>query len=154
MGMTIEEFSDREFLLILRDMAEADGWAGSHDIADHLNFSPNGSAHRSVACRLSWLHRYGVVEREHERDEHGQLKWRKGGEPMYTQRWRLTPKGEAVALGQVRKAAQSALEGLTEEELLVATRIITSKQREASEVGATLVRREWRYGTSKLRNGR
>jgi hypothetical protein len=104
--LRIEDFSDREFLLIVADVAaEEDGWADSEQVAQRMDLSTR----RLASSRLSWLRRYGAVEREHVRDEAGNIRYHRNGKPMHTQRWRLTTAGQAVAFGKLRKADETAL---------------------------------------------
>src|SRR3954470_12654056 len=107
--LTIEDFSDREFLLIVADVSsEEDGWADSEQVAQRMDLKTR----RLASSRLSWLRRYGAVEREHVRDETGDIRYPRNGKPMHTQRWRLTTAGEALAYGRLRKGDESALNRL------------------------------------------
>lgn len=140
--LTIEDFSDREFLLIVADVAaNEDGWADSEQVALRMDLSTR----RLASSRLSWLRRYGAVEREHARDESGNIRYHRNGLPMHTQRWRLTPAGEVLAFGKLRKGDQAALERMKDEQMLLVTRWLTSRTTGDSTV-AKLVSREWRYG--------
>lgn len=145
--LTIENYSDREFLLIVTDHAHEDGWTESADISEALGFE----SHRYVAMRFVWLARYGAVEREHERDEKGNIRYHRDGRVRHTQRWRLTELGEAVANGKLRKGDQSALDRLGEAQLPLVTRWLAEHSRGDTGM-AKLVQREWRYGHAH-RNG-
>lgn len=146
-NLRIDTLSDREFLLVVADHTQADGWADSLDVAQAFGFEER----KIAAGRLRWLREYGAVEREHERDEAGNLRWRKSGKPMHTQRWRLTELGEAVAMGQLRKGDQTALDRLTKAQLPLVTRWLSEHSRGDTGM-AKLVQREWRYGHAR-RNG-
>jgi DNA-binding IclR family transcriptional regulator len=144
--LTIDDYSDREFLLVLADVADADGWATAQDMADRLDLT-----HKSTASsRLSWLRRWGAVEKEHERDEHGVLRYYQDGKPRYTQRWRLTPEGQQFATGKLRKADEAALERLKDESMGLVTRWLSDRSR-GDTTRAKLMQREWRYGHAKGR---
>jgi hypothetical protein len=144
--LTIDDYSDREFLLVLVDVADGDGWATSLDIADRLDL-----AHKAIASsRLSWLRRWGAVEREHERDEAGNLRYHRDGRAMHTQRWRLTDAGRALAVGSLKKGQESTLAKIGDEQLLVVTRWLSERTR-STGVSAKLAQREWRYGHAKGR---
>lgn len=147
-SLTIDDFSDREFLLIVVDAYDADGWADSQEVADRLDLVNR----RFASSRLSWLARFGAVEREHRRDATGNLRWRKNGQPMWTQRWRLTAAGEALALGRLRKGDETALARLKDDQLLLVTRWLTQRSG-ADGTTAKLVQREWRHGHAR-RDGR
>jgi hypothetical protein len=145
--LRIEDFSDREFLLILVDVADADGWSDSEHVRERMDLAER----RIASSRLSWLRRYGAVEREHARDETGNLRYHRNGKLMFTQRWRLTKLGEAWAYGRLRKREETALAGMGEEQLPLVTRWLAERTR--GETGAAkLVQREWRYGHAH-RNG-
>lgn len=149
-SLTIEDMSDREFLLVVIDQEEADGWADSLAVAKALGFEKR----RFAATRLSWLQRFGAVEREHERDEHGNIRWHKSGKPMHTQRWRLTEVGDALAYGTLDKRQQDRLNQFSDDQMLYITQWLTQRARAANPTVTKLMAREWRYGGSSLRNGR
>jgi hypothetical protein len=149
-SLRIDDYSDREFLLVLDDLADGDGWADSQRVAEQLGFE----SRRFAAVRLSWLQRFGAVEREHERDEHGNIRYTVHGKLRYTQRWRMTEAGAALAHGRLRKRQAESLERIGEEQMIEVTRWLTRRARGSGAVAAKLIAREWRYGTSASRNGR
>jgi hypothetical protein len=140
--------SDRELLLLLRDAAEGDGFASARDVADRLSLEGE-EPHRAVAQRLSWLKRYGAVEREHERDEHGNIRYTRGGKIMYTQRWELTELGLTIATGKLTAAQQRQLEGMETGHLVMATRFLSRRVKESGEQTGKLLQREYRYGIGR-----
>jgi hypothetical protein len=146
--LTIEDYSDREFLLIVRDVCaeSSDGWTEAEEVAERM-----GLRHKRLASsRLSWLRRYGAVEKEIERDEAGNIRAARDGKIRYTQRWRLTQLGLSMAVGKLSKTNRAMLEGLDEGKLLMAVRLITERTQE--QTGASkLVQREWRYGHARGR---
>jgi hypothetical protein len=146
-SLRITDFSDREFLLVVADHLQDDGWAESIDVARALGFENR----RFAAQRFAWLARYGAVEREHLRDETGNIRWHRSGKPMHTQRWRLTELGQAVAYGKLRKGDESALSRLGDAQLPLVTRWLSEHSRGDTGM-AKLVQREWRYGHAR-RNG-
>jgi|SRR3954466_1274822 hypothetical protein len=146
-NLRIESFSDREFLLVIADHEQADGWAESLDVARTLGFEDR----RFAAQRFRWLAIYGAVEREHERDETGNIRYYRDGRIRYTQRWRLTDLGRAVARGRLRKGDETALGRIGDDQMLLVTRWLSERSRGDSGV-AKLVQREWRYGHAP-RNG-
>jgi predicted ArsR family transcriptional regulator len=144
--LTIDDYSDRELLLVLEDVADGDGWADAQDVADRLDL-----AKRAIASsRLAWLKRFGAVEREHERDEAGVLRYTASGKPVHTQRWRLTAAGRALAHGRLRKRDETTLDSMGDEQMLLVTRWLS--QRTVDEgTTAKLVQREWRFGHARQR---
>ena len=148
-SLTIEDYSDREFLLLVPEYADSDGWTDSQAIAEVV-----GLSRRYPAQRLAWLARFGAVEREHMRDEHNNIRYRRNGKPMFTQRWRLTDIGDALAHGKLKATQEKLLEGLSDDQMLLVTRAVGSRQRHADNpTVAKLISREWRYATSAQRNG-
>jgi hypothetical protein len=139
--LTLLDYSDREFLLLLEDVAEADGWADSEELAVRLDLKTR----RSAAQRLSWLARWGAVEKEHARDHTGNLRYHRDGKPMYTQRWRLTDAGRALAYGEIKARQRQALDRFGDEQLLELTRWLTGRTRDGG-MATKLALREWKHG--------
>jgi hypothetical protein len=144
-SLTLLDFSDRELLLIVYDVRDPEGWSSARDVA-RINLD-HPEPHRPVASRLSWMRRYGAVEREFMRDEHGNPMRTPNGKLRFTQRWRLTDRGMALAQGKLSDTDRQALDRFTDDQLLVVTRWLTERQRESDLVAGALVRREWKHGT-------
>lgn len=143
--LRIEDMSDREFLLAVHDLRDSDGWTDSEAVRERLNLSKRGIA----SSRLSWLARWGAVEREFRVNEAGHPERRKNGGLFYTQRWRLTVPGAAYANGTLKARQLTALDNMDDTQLLVLTAYVASRSVRAGDVGRTLVRREWRYGMAQ-----
>lgn len=139
--LTITDYSDREFLLICQDVAEADGWFEAVAVAERVGVAKT----RIASSRLAWLRRYGAVEREVERDASGNIRASRNGSIKYTQRWKLSPLGEAIAAGRLRKRDEQTLSGMDEGQMLLAVRWI-SQQSQGGTGASKLLQREWRYG--------
>lgn len=157
--LTLVDFSDRDLLGLLIDALDPDGWASSEAISNlpGLKFLREGHP-RPVQCvgsRLGWLWRYGAIEREQMRDEHGTKVYIAGDKsrPKLTQRWRLTPLGEAMVKGSLTKAQQAQLEGMGMDKMLSVTRWLGRSAIHAPDLARTLTIREFRYSTSDRRNG-
>lgn len=146
--LTLLDLSDREFLLIVAEVAEADGWTDSLDVANRLDLINR----RLASSRLSWLARHGIVEREHKRDVNGNIYVTRGGKTVYTQRWRLTDLGYAYAHGALKARTQQALDRVGDEALIELTRYVTDRIKAGGEDMRWMARRQWRYGTEH-RNG-
>ena len=149
-SLTIDDLSDREFLLVVFDLREDDGWTDSEAIKERLDLVER----RIASTRLSWLARWGAVEREYETDEHDRPRVRKSGAYFYTQRWRLTPTGEALIYGTLGKRQQDQLMKISDDQMLFVTQWLTERVRLTDPTVIKLVAREWRYGSSRQRNGR
>lgn len=143
--LRLDEFSDRELLLALDDAADEEGFATSREIAAHVGL-PGADPHRSVACRLSWLVRFGAVTREIARDEAGNIRVRRSGEVVHTQRWTMTEIGRALAFGSLRQRDLTALDRLDDAALLDLTSYVAGRSGGADPTTAKLVTREWKYG--------
>ena len=149
--LTLLDLSDREFLLVLMDCMEDDGWADSQQIADKLDLSTR----RLASSRLSWLARWGIVEREHARDDTGNLRYHRDGRAMHTQRWRPTAIGSDLATGRLRKAQSSALSDARDHEIALLARELSLRHRTMPFAVAKLMTREWRWGVEHTNgNGR
>jgi hypothetical protein len=145
--LTLLDLSDREFLLVVMDAADGDGWSDAQDVANLLDVE-----RRNASSRLSWLVRWGVVEREHKRDDHGNIRYHRDGKAMHTQRWRLTAIGVDMATGKLRKQQQSALDGARDAEVLMLARTLAQRQRSMPFAVGKLMSREWKWGVEH-RNG-
>lgn len=154
--LRLADLSDREVLLILEDCADADGYADPMDMAERLGVSGE-HPRRIVSARLAWLRRFGAVDREREVDERGRplyVEHRAGTKtPRYTQRYRMTTIGHALASGQMRKTQERALEGMRDGEMLQLTQWLTRRARTSGGTVQKLVQREWRYRTEFHPNG-
>jgi hypothetical protein len=128
--------------LVLLDCMEEDGWADSQQVADKLDLL----SRRLASSRLSWLARWGIVEREHKRDESGNIRYHRDGRPMHTQRWRPTPVGHDLATGALRKAQASALENARDHEIALLSRELAARHRTMPFAVSKMMTREWRWG--------
>lgn len=141
-SLTIYDYSDREFLLVVVDCYDADGWAESSVVQRRMNLAYR----RTASSRLSWLARFGAVEREYERDEHGALRLGRTGKPRPTQRWRLTEVGETLALGKLKRQQELAMAMAEDGHLLLLTRMVAERARRSNDdTSVKLAQREWRH---------
>lgn len=156
-SLRLQVMSDREVLLIVRDVADGDGWAYAYDVGERIGLDETHRK-RAAAQRLSWLRRYGAVEREllpgptavDDAGTHG-LAYDAEEKPRFGQRWRLTELGEAIALGRLRKPTERAIDGMSEAEALLAIRTIGGRARHSA--AAKLLEREWRYQWTRENGG-
>lgn len=148
-GLTLRDLNDREFLLVLRDAgAVLPLYATAADIADHLRLTGE-HPHRSVSSRLAWMRRLGVVDREYERDTHGQIVMRGDGTtPVYRQGWALNALGLQMATGALTKTQEAALERLKDGQMLVTVGWLTQRVQSDPMVGR-LMDRAYRSGLGK-----
>lgn len=150
-SLRVVDVSDREVLWWLHDAADPDGWASSKEIVVSTGkgmWAEPDHAHKIVSGRLSWLMRYGAVQREHlEKD--GRPMFTKAGKPKYGQRWRLLPTGEQWMRGRLPKPVERALEGADIGTLGVALRVLHEQYGTNNDTVKALLRREWTFGTRR-----
>lgn len=138
MALTLEEFSDRELLFALEEHADGDGLVSSQDLAEGLGLNERlKHATQSVAIRLSWMKRYGVVRRDDD-----------------TGRWGLTPAGERVIHGTLRATQRRALDDLDDERLWAAMQLMGNRMINAQGEAAILAARQWRYAIAERKRNR
>ncbi len=92
-------------------------------------------AMRCVGIRMAWMKRYGVVEKNEKKHKS----------------WKLTPTGEALLDGTLGKTQESALEKVKDTQLLHLATAISERYVTADDIGATMMRRAWQYGTHRRR---
>jgi hypothetical protein len=132
-SLRLTDYSDREVLLVLMDVADddVDGWAYAYDVGKRLGITEE-HARRAAANRLSWMVRYGAVEREHLRDIDGVYRY-------------VNDDPDRPKYGQLRKRDEQALERLQDEHMIVVTRWMQERaHRDGNATMAKLVDREWR----------
>jgi hypothetical protein len=127
-GATLYDFRDVDLMFKLTEESGDEGWLETEYLAGALGF--NGDHLRNVGIRLGWMRRYGMVERDEERGL-----------------WRLSPGGQRVIQARLRAAAQRELEALPDEALVQAMQSVVSRYRFVDAMTATMLRREFMYGT-------
>lgn len=155
-NLKLENFSDRELLHILNDVAKEypdveDGWVEVEVMAARLGLSKDGlseeqfalHARRCLTGRLSWISRLsGTVEKEDVRG--------KTAPPRY----RLTLVGKQVVSARLSADLTKRLqEGVTDYAALHALQALSRRFISADVGAANLMRREWIYGTHRKRRG-
>ena len=149
--LRVTDFSDREFLMLCVEASEGDGWFDAGEVvkAEELK----GLERKNVAQRCSWLWRYGVLEREHLTDEHGNLLFiaKDPGRPKWGQRWRLTELGERFIGGYLTTRQHASLTNIDEERLLDLTNWFAGRMRGADPVARNLMLRQWKTSTHDIR---
>jgi hypothetical protein len=142
--LTLLDLSDREVLLIVRDVADSNGYAYSWAVASQLDLRGE-TASRQVSSRLSWLTRYGALERGEKRH----VRRNPDAEPTPHRGWRLTELGWMIATGKLSKTQERAFEAMKPGALLMATRFISRQIAQANGTGK-LLDREYRYSKQRL----
>lgn len=135
-SLRIVDYTDRELLHILNDVADEEGWASSEVLANAIGIKPRGKdprgPRRCVAMRFAWMARYGWVRRD----------------PTNTM-WRLTKDGEELISGKLRPALKQSLKEMRPADRVMLMREMTTAYRNAPQSAATMYRREWIHGTAR-----
>lgn len=143
-NLKLENFSDRELLHLLADLAGEDGWVDAEILASRVGLSMKGMSveqsriHglRCVSRRLAWIRKLsGCVERD----------------SMNSLRWRLTDSGLKVVSARLSKQVAQGLDQMGDANTLLALDAISRRFRGADVKAANLMRREWVYGTHRNR---
>jgi hypothetical protein len=129
MPATLYDFRDLDLMLKLRHEGDADGWVETRAMSEALGLGDNGL---TVASRLSWMRRYGMLEFDDK-----------------TRMWRLTPGGERVTEAKLRGAQSRAIEAVPDEAIIEVLANVTSRYRHGDPMTAHLIRREFDYGTQR-----
>lgn len=137
--LTLYDFRDLDLMLASAEAADEDGYLSTEDLAQQLGMEGDM---RAVAMRLAWMRRYGVYGFDENR-----------------RRWRLTRAGERHIEAKQLAAASDVLEAVPDAALIDVMAHVTSRFRHGDAVTATLLRREFQYGTAPgsaayKRNGR
>lgn len=138
-GLALYDFSDDEFLAIIRDnCVTPDGWVSTADLVTSIGLeSPNPSS--NVGVRLGWMRRFGVVERDVE-----------VGSATRGQ-WRLTARGEAIVEARFTPNQEGLVGELKSEQMWKLARVVSDRYVNADDALANLVRRQFVLGTYRRR---
>ena len=131
-SLRLADFLDEEFLALVADLADYEGWVSTHQIAEAIPIDT-----RNVGSRLSWMKRYGVVERDP-----------RPGSPTRGH-WRLTEAGKAMVEARFSQTQEKTLAGVKDEQLWRLTSIVANRYEGVSEATANLIRR--RFTASQTR---
>jgi hypothetical protein len=124
--LTLFDFRDVDLMHKLA--AEGADGVSSTQLAEALGMEHDVS---SVAIRSSWMKRYGFFEFDEER-----------------RLWRLSKAGERIVEADERASEIEKLAELPDEKLVDVMAHVTSRYRHGDPVTATLLRREFAYGTA------
>lgn len=134
MPLTLYDFRDIDLMLKLDEIGNDEGWATSQEIAEAIGV---GDEARFVSTRASWMRRYGMFDFDEN-----------------TRMWRLSAGGQRVTRAKLRAAASKQIETVPDESLVEVMAHVTSRYRHGDPMTATMLRREFLYGTSNRWNGR
>jgi hypothetical protein len=125
---TLYDFRDLDLMAKLRAEANGHGgWVETAAMAEALGFEEDLLP---IAQRLSWMKRYGMVEFDQER-----------------RMWRLSDGGERVTEARLRAAASTTIEHLPDEVMVEVMAKVTQRYLHGSAMLASMLRREFLFGT-------
>jgi hypothetical protein len=129
-SLSLYMLSDEEFLAIVKDNLDAEGWVTTLELADAIGLPPDDEYRLSpVGSRCSWMARYGVISRDTEKPRPA--------------RWTLTGRGIVILEAAFSPTEQKVLDGLKGEKLWRLARTVTSQYSGADDVTANMVRRSF-----------
>lgn len=140
-SLNLWDYSDVELLHLLKDYEGDQGWTDSHDLVEPLGFSTNGNGNgkhylnprQAIGSRLSWLRRYGVLERH----------------PDQTNLWRPTPQGTAVRDAHLHRRQEDSLAKLDYPEAIAVVRLMTTSFTSMPGATQNVMRREFKRNTGR-----
>jgi hypothetical protein len=128
MGFSLYDFRDLDLMLQLQQIGDNDGWASTKELGEALGA---GDDVRGVGIRASWMKRLGMFDFDDE-----------------TRMWRVSEGGERVTKAKLRAAASNSIEKTPDDALVDVMAHVTSRYRHGDPLMATMLRREFLYGTS------
>lgn len=129
-SLTLADYSDRDILSSLVDVADDEGWACAQDVARQIGLD-HPRPNQCVGSRLSWLRRYGALDTD-----------RIEGRVC----WRLNSVGEAIYRGNKLSATQRrSIDGLSEAARIAAIDSIAASLPSSSRTGTHFARRAWTH---------
>lgn len=130
MPFSLYDFRDLDLMLKVADLGDNEGWIETRALAEALGV-PDDEKTSGVAIRLSWMRRYGMLEFDENR-----------------RMWRLSSGGQRVTEARLRAAAAKQIDSVPDEALVDVMAHVTTRYRLGDPVMATMLRREFLYGTS------
>jgi len=130
MSFSLYDFRDLDLMLKIADAGDHEGWVETRELASMLGVDEGDKAN-GVGIRLSWMRRFGMLDFDAER-----------------RMWRLSSGGERVTNAKLRAARAKTIDELPDEQLVEVMAHVTTRYRLGDPVMATMLRREFAYGTS------
>lgn len=126
--LSLYDFRDIDLMMKLDETGGAGG-ATTHELAEAIGMSEDGV--QAVAIRSAWMRRYGIFDFDEEK-----------------RLWSLSPGGERVVSAKLRAAQARTIEQVPDESLVDVMSHVTSRYRLGDPITATMLRREFLFGTS------
>ena len=124
--MSLYDFRDTDVMLKLDGL----GPLTAPEMAVEMGLGGD-DGNRAVGSRMAWMRRFGMVELDE-----------------VTRVWKLSPGGERVLASRREAAVKNLIDQMPEHELIEAMAYITSRYRHGDHTLASMLRREFLYGTS------
>jgi hypothetical protein len=136
MSLTMYDYTDRDLLVAVSELADDSGWTSIDDVAQRVfgireNASNASAVHarRCIGIRFAWMARYGFLQHS----------------PKGRGLWRPTRAGDRLRAGALRAAQRNAVEGAADDQLMELAAAIGDRYIAANEVAATAMRRSWAF---------
>jgi hypothetical protein len=126
--LTVFDYRDTDLMAKVGE-AGADGITTT-DLAAEIGFD-DLDGHRAVGMRFAWMKKYGMLAFDDKR-----------------RLWRLTDGADRVLASQKLSATQTIIERVPDEEMVSIMAHVTTRYRLGDPMVATLLRREFQYGTN------
>ena len=134
--LTLYDFRDLDLMMSLEETGGASG-ATTSEFAEALGMSDDV---RSVGRRAAWMRKFGIFDFDEER-----------------RLWTLSDAGERVVRAKLRAATAKTVDAVPDESMVDVMAHVTSRYRQGDQMLATMLRREFMFGTSprsRVWNGR
>lgn len=128
-SLRITDYRDTDLLARVAE-AGADG-VSSADLAALIGWEDDLDGHRSVGARFARMRQYGMLAFDEKR-----------------RLWTVTEGAERVLRSQELSATQTVIERVPDEEMVSIMAHVTTRYRLGDPLIATMLRREFQYGTS------
>jgi len=138
-SLNLYAFSDEELLALVKDNLDQEGWVTSAELADAIGLDPeDDNRSHCVAQRLSWMVRFGVVQKDKEK---------------VPARWTITGRGIVILEATFSADLQAALAKMKGDALWRLARDVTTRYGQADQASAVMVRRSFQRAHKLRSNG-
>lgn len=134
--LSLYDFRDIDLMMKLEETAGASG-ATTTELAEALGMSDDT---RAVGMRSAWMRKFGIFDFDEEK-----------------RLWTLSAGGDRVVRAKLRANAAKTVDTVPDESLVDVMSHVTSRYRQGDQMLATMLRREFMFGTSprsRVWNGR
>lgn len=126
--VTVFDYKDTDLMAHLANTS-AEGMTAS-DVAEEMGFQDDDGT-RAVGMRFAWMRKYGMLKYDEK-----------------TKLWTLTNGADRVMTAQKLAAMTEVIEKVPDEQMVEVMAHVTSRYRLGDPMMASLLRREFQYGTN------